>query len=276
MTRVRINTTCIGCDMKMRTTRLDGVATCHSCRAAAKPPIAEGAKLCIVDGCEREHCARGYCTLHYGRNKLHGDPSVSLKGQTYRTVTLDDGRRVCRSCGEPKPANDYHADGASPDGLRAQCKACRGKYMQCYHEENADKRREYMNNRRMTFGDHVRALDTARYERDKDKRVALATEQTHIRRARMREVEHERGITVIALRKRQGDNCCYCGVEMDFQRGSKGAISPFRATLEHILPISRGGGHTWQNAALACHACNTSKNNKTVDEWSRWKLEQPT
>ncbi|MHA7210803.1 HNH endonuclease [Arthrobacter sp. MDT1-65] len=140
--------------------------------------------------------------------------------------------------------------------------------MKGYYEESGDERRAYMAQRREDRPDHLRSLDNARYERDKDKRIALATEHSHLRRARLKDVASERGITVLALRKIHGDNCCYCGIEMDFNRGPRGTIAPDRATLEHVLPISRGGTHTWDNAALACHHCNTSKNAKTLDEWS--------
>lgn len=33
---------------------------------------------CIVEDCNREHKAKGYCELHYGRFKRHGDPLKSL------------------------------------------------------------------------------------------------------------------------------------------------------------------------------------------------------
>lgn len=35
-------------------------------------------KLCTVEGCSREHKARGYCPTHYIRFRKHGDPSVTL------------------------------------------------------------------------------------------------------------------------------------------------------------------------------------------------------
>lgn len=38
------------------------------------PPAAEGLRRCRLDGCEREHAARGYCALHYYRVKRSGAP----------------------------------------------------------------------------------------------------------------------------------------------------------------------------------------------------------
>lgn len=51
--------------------------------------------------------------------------------------------------------------------------------------------------------------------------------------------------------------CCYC------QR-------PMRSkdkTLDHVIPLSRGGVHSIHNAAIACHACNTGKGGRTPEEW---------
>lgn len=34
---------------------------------------------CLVDDCERRHSALGYCSLHYRRFKLYGDPHAILR-----------------------------------------------------------------------------------------------------------------------------------------------------------------------------------------------------
>jgi len=225
---------------------------------------------CAFVGCSNggAYVETGYCGTHHKRLLKHGDPAVTLKGKAHKVQYTPDGLRICKLCGEGKPTTEYHSDSGGTDGYRAQCKTCRTGYMQGYYAENIAKRREYVRERQANNTEHVRAIDRARYERDKDKRIALATEAVHIRRARMMAAEYHHGITDTSLRKIHGDNCCYCGVVMDFKRGTRGSINPHRATIEHVLPISRGGSHTWDNTTLACHKCNVSKNAKTVEEWA--------
>lgn len=35
-------------------------------------------------------------------------------------------------------------------------------------------------------------------------------------------------------------------------------------TLDHVVPISKGGKTNWENIVAACNKCNTAKGNKTV------------
>ena len=46
-------------------------------------------------------------------------------------------------------------------------------------------------------------------------------------------------------------------------------------TLDHVLPISRGGKTNWTNIVTACSSCNFKKGNKTPDEARMKLLKQP-
>lgn len=49
-----------------------------------------------------------------------------------------------------------------------------------------------------------------------------------------------------------------------------------KPTLEHVIPIARGGNHSIGNLVSACGICNSSKQDKTIMEWRVWKLRQET
>ena len=58
-----------------------------------------------------------------------------------------------------------------------------------------------------------------------------------------------------AVAQRAGNCCEYCKSQVRF------AMQSF--SVEHIVPLSKGGGNTMKNLALACQGCNNHKYNKT-------------
>ena len=67
--------------------------------------------------------------------------------------------------------------------------------------------------------------------------------------------------------ERDGYRCRYCRTETPIDlRGSKKARAP---ELDHVVAISKGGHHTYQNVALACRRCNLKKSAKDVGEFLR-------
>lgn len=63
-------------------------------------------------------------------------------------------------------------------------------------------------------------------------------------------------ITRQALAERDGWHCHLCGKKV---RPSTRKRDPLGPSIDHILPVSLGGTHTWDNVALAHDRCNRSK-----------------
>lgn len=176
-------------------------------------------------------------------------------------------QRTCASCGETKAIEDFHRDSRSTGGRRASCKTCRSESVKAWYYRNADRQRARQRERAAENREQIRVDNRERYWRERDHRTDYAKRQAHERRARKFGVEVESGITIAALRERYGDRCCYCERVMSFELLFLGGERDDRATFEHVVPMSRGGGHTWENVRLACWDCNRAKGKSQVDEW---------
>lgn len=64
------------------------------------------------------------------------------------------------------------------------------------------------------------------------------------------------------LCEEQNWKCCWCGNLMTERRNLK-----FSATIEHIVPASRGGENSIDNYASACERCNTARGTKSIENF---------
>ncbi len=51
---------------------------------------------------------------------------------------------------------------------------------------------------------------------------------------------------------RDGHHCQYCGAAAE--------------NIDHVVPRSRGGTHTWDNVVAACRRCNAAKEDRLLEE----------
>lgn len=59
--------------------------------------------------------------------------------------------------------------------------------------------------------------------------------------------------------------CQYCG----------DILSERKLTIDHILPLSKGGGHEWHNVVAACARCNNKKADRTPEQARLKLLKKP-
>lgn len=71
--------------------------------------------------------------------------------------------------------------------------------------------------------------------------------------------EYEEGITLKRVRAKYNDVCQICGLLVDDSAIENGHIKRLYPTIDHIIPLSKGGSHTWDNVRLAHMSCNAGK-----------------
>ncbi len=228
---------------------------------------------CSVGDCARPPHQKALCNAHYKRWWRYGDP---LAGGPMRKVAapgkpvqdFPDGTRICNACDQRLPlAESFHLDAGGTAGRRSHCRDCHTEKARQWYAANGERQRDRQAKRRQSDPEGVRRLDAERYERDRDKRIALATQHSHKRRLRLAAGVFDPTVTRANLRRQYGDACFYCAVTMDFVRYTHATRPKNLATIEHVTPISRGGAHDWTNVVLACLNCNLSKNATPLDQW---------
>ena len=73
----------------------------------------------------------------------------------------------------------------------------------------------------------------------------------------------DKDISLKTLYKRDKGICYICGGKCDFKDhtrdGSNFISGPTYPSIDHIIPLARGGKHAWDNVKLAHHLCNAKK-----------------
>jgi 5-methylcytosine-specific restriction endonuclease McrA len=153
------------------------------------------------------------------------------------------------------------------------CKKCRISLVKDWYQDNKERQSGREKKRRRATVEKYAEKEALRYVKDREKRIGLATEHSHRRKARKLQTVIEKGISKSALKKKFGTRCYYCENEMDFSVGVGRKFNKNMATIEHLIPLARGGEHTWENTVLACRHCNLSKNAKSIEEFEEFQKE---
>lgn len=84
-------------------------------------------------------------------------------------------------------------------------------------------------------------------------------------RARKYGCKYIPGITLKKLIERDGMKCQICGGICDWNDHSwSGYTGPTYPSIDHIIPMAKGGGHTWENVQVAHIICNSEKGDKVA------------
>jgi 5-methylcytosine-specific restriction endonuclease McrA len=146
--------------------------------------------------------------------------------------------KICNGCGIEKPLSEYYRSEKGKYGHRSKCKACDNFRIKTYSQNPLVKER------RKVYG--------LKYNKS-TKGILRDKRKQHKRRAIM---ENAGTFTNEEWNDRllEYNYCCaYC-----YQR-----FPVDQLTVDHMIPVSRGGTNTIDNLVPACRSCNSRKWTKT-------------
>lgn len=218
-------------------------------------------KKCSINGCTQESAARSYCKKHWARWKKHGDPLKGVKAapmpECCEVKNCSRGSRSRWKDGTVMCAfhylrmmtkgttDDRVLPPCSPDGL-CVANACDVK-VRSNGAEYCE--RHYYQRRRASLKD-----DPVFIEQSKRYRTS--------RRARERGAFIE-AITSVFVMKRDKWVCHLC--QASIPKGAKWP-APLSGTIDHVVPLARGGLHSYANVKAAHLVCNQKKGTTTVGQ----------
>jgi len=100
---------------------------------------------------------------------------------------------------------------------------------------------------------------TQKYCSEKCKKTRKKSAGTYRRRCRHYGVYYDPSVTRIKVVRRDKNICQICGKTCNPKDKSWGSLGPDFPTLDHIIPLAKGGTHTWNNVQCACAICNSYK-----------------
>lgn len=168
-----------------------------------------------------------------------------------------------------------------PPSGSSRCRKCLKENDHKYRQKNCDMLSDYHKKYRNINKYQIREKGRKRYyqnpeaklERNRKYKLENPEKMREIRRRYYAKTRNSIGNykpwMIRYYRYAQDGRCFYCSNLM-LQNVSR--FNDQKETLEHMLPISREGLHSWENTILACWGCNRKKQNKTVSEFCK----QPT
>lgn len=241
---------------------------------------------CSAAGCSRAAKVRGLCSMHYHRKWRTGsiEPATAACVECGEIIRdPNGGRKRCGPCGAEhvrRSQSEWHRQNPRPrkDKVTGTCVLCgdptppsarsRTKCARCSQESAKTMCGESgcdrpARARRLCAMHYKRA---ARAEgRIADERAWSPRRQANYERRRARKMGAAIGepFTNAEIFDRDGWICQLCGWKVDPEVKWP---HPRSASLDHVVPLSKGGAHSRENTSLACLECNVRKGDRAQGE----------
>ena len=153
--------------------------------------------------------------------------------------------QTCFKCKRELPPEEFYKN-------QKDCKSCQKEYRKHYYQKNKARYRELGKKFQEENREKCRQYTKDHYYRNQEERQSKMRMKYHERQAMKKEQDYDADITREGLMWRDKGICGIC----------KKPVAWGDDSIDHIIPVSRGGPHKWDNVQLAHLKCNISKGDR--------------
>jgi 5-methylcytosine-specific restriction endonuclease McrA len=164
--------------------------------------------------------------------------------------------KMCTACGVTKPISDFAKHTSCKGGVRPICKACGVKATLEWKARNPQKASAQLRRQRGRHPEQTASYTRAWRQRHPE--ANRAKSQRYYARKMGAVIED---VDSLAVCERDNWTCQLCGEPID---RSLTFPHPESATVDHVIPLNRGGAHAMSNVQLAHMRCNSRKADKVA------------
>lgn len=178
--------------------------------------------------------------------------------------------KICKSCHKELSLDNFHNDKKRKDKKTFYCKFCMAARSKDWYQKNKSQILIKQKTKKAKEPERYKAYNYTYYRKNKEKatkaikdwqeRNKLKT-RSYTAKRRSLSLENNFQISESDLQKLISQPCFYCQTEPS-------------NSIDHIIPLIRGGRHAIGNLIGACRPCNSSKQSKTIMEFRVWKRNQ--
>lgn len=223
-------------------------------------------RTCTVDDCGRTHYAKDLCHFHWQRKRRRGtvNPGPLRMGpEPLPRVTPE--AKPCGRCQTEKPASSFSRRSSTPTGLSSWCRSCSSAVVRERRKagKDATTAKAWIAADKAANPEKYRAKSQAYYDKHSELIRARASEWRLQNPEKDKELHERRRARILGTRTERVDVlalwsglCALCGEVLDESTLWPDPQSP---SLDHIVPLSKGGTHTTDNLQWTHLRCNLRK-----------------
>lgn len=176
--------------------------------------------------------------------------------------------QVCTMCGDTKPRIEFYNE--KQNRYLPYCCSTRRSWEEIERDISEQMKTCFECGMRLPFGEFNDGGNGRDGKRPYCKYCQAARQKLHAgrddRKQIIREVDDGTlSVKVLSDMLRKAKHCSHCGIEMTMSY----PVAPSHKTIDHNVPLSRGGLHSINNVSVICLSCNSSKQTRTMEEFAK-------